>query len=421
MHPGVAVVVAPGVDVLPVEAAVGADHRHQIVGQLEGFVLGAGAGGGAHFHLVDAQAAVHPGRFGVAALVGPVADRVAVGGGGQIIEAQDAAVVGVGHVEVAVQVGAHAARAFEVVHVAVVVAEAAQHVVQGELAGAGVDAEDLDAVVAVVRHVQVGGAVVRRLVVGHPLGNAVAVPFGGLAGVVIVVGGVTAVVLVHATDDRAGLHIVAAFLVAQSLDQAYLVAVVRINAERLDPVVELIGNVDKALRRDRHVARQVEVLAAAVAGPADGGDVFEVAGGAGHGAEEVNLLAAHVVDVEAGQTVVVRFAFRQEGDAQGRADLRHRGGRAVAGQGGVGVVQAAHQGAVQVQHLDFVVAHVGHVDPGAAGAAAQRVAVIGDRGGGVELVALLHRLAAEFRGAVLVGEGVEGAGGEGDGEGQGAE
>ena len=161
MHAGVGIVVAPGVDVFTIKIAVGVDHRHQIIGQLEGFVLGTGAGGRAHLHLVDAEAAVDPVGAGVGALAAAVAHRVAVAGAGQVLELDDAAVIGVRHVEVAVQVGAHAARTLEVINAAAVVAEAAQHVVQGELAGAGVDAENLDAVVAVVRHVEIGGAVVR--------------------------------------------------------------------------------------------------------------------------------------------------------------------------------------------------------------------------------------------------------------------
>ena len=197
---------------------------------------------------------------------------------------------------------------------------------------------------------------------------------------------------------------------AQGLNQADLIAVVRINAEGFDAVVELVGDIDEPLRRDGHVARQINLFAAAVAGLAERGDVLEIAGAAADGAEEMNLMTAHVVDVEPGQPVVVRFAGGQECDPQRRAHLGHRARRAVRGQGLVVVVQPAHQGAVQVQYLDFMVAHVGHVDPRAGGALAQAVAVVGDGGGGVELVALLHRFAAEFRGTVLVGEGVEPAG-----------
>ena len=408
MHAGVGIVVTPGVDVLAVKTAVGVDYRHQIIGQLEGFVFGTGAGGRAHFHLVNAQAAVHPVGAGVGALAGAVAHRVAVAGAGQVLELNDAAVVGVRHVEVAVQVGAHAARTLEMIDAAAVVAETAQHVVQGELAGAGVDAENLDAVIAVVRHIEIGGAIVRRLVVGHALGDTEAVAFVRLAGVIVVIRGIAAVVLVDTADDRAGVHIVAAaVLVAQGLNQADLIAVVRINTEGFDAVVELVGDIDEPLRRDGHVARQINLFAAAVAGLAERGDVLEIAGATADGAEKMNLMVAHVVDVEPGQPVVVRFAGGQERDAQGRAYLGHRACRAVRRQGLIVVVQPTHQGAVQVQHLDFMVAHVGHVDPCAGGALAQAVPVVGDGGGGVELVALLHRFAAEFRGTVLVGEGIE--------------
>ncbi len=209
--------------------------------------------------------------------------------------------------------------------------------------------------------------------------------------------GIDAVVFVDTADDRAGVHVVAAaVLVAEGLNQADLITVVRINAERFDAVVELVGDIDKTLRRNGHVARQIDLLAAAVAGLAERGDVFEITVAAADGAEEMDLVAAHVVDVEPGQPVVVRLAGGQEGDAQGRADFRHRGRRAVRCQGLVVVVQAPHQGAVQVQHLDLMVTHVGHVDARVGGALTQAVAVVGDGGGGIELVALLHRLAAEL-------------------------
>ena len=363
MHAGVGVVVAPGVDVFAIKVAVGVDHRHQIVGQLEGFVFGAGAAGRAHFHLMDAQPAIDPVGLGVGALAAAVADRVAVGGGGQVLELHQATVIGVGHIEIAVQIGAHAARAFEMIHIAAAIAEAAEHVVQGQLAGAGVDAENFDAVIAVVGHVEIGRAVVRGLIIGHALRDAVAVTLGRFTGVVVVVGRIGAVVFVDAANDRSGPDIVAtAVLMPQGLDQADLVTVIRINAERFDTVVELIGHIDKALRRDGHIARQVDVLAATVTGLAEGGDVFEVASGGTDGAKEMNLVEAHVVDVEAGKTVVVRLAGGQESDPQWRANLGYGASRAVRRQGLVGVVEPAGERAVEVQHLDLMVAHVGHVD-----------------------------------------------------------